>query len=64
MNAHLLNFVNVFLRKIALTLKIGLDETPLLVVAGKIILVEEVVRPLLITVVHRPLVEMVGEVEA
>jgi len=44
--------------------QVGRDEASLLVVAGKIALVEMIMWPVRVTVVHSPLVEMVGKIEA
>jgi hypothetical protein len=50
--------------QLSLMFQVGRDEASLLVVAGKIALVEMIMWPVRVTVVHSPLVEMVGKIEA
>ena len=50
--------------QLSLLFQVGRDEAPLLVVAGKVALVEMIMWPVRVTVVHSPLVEMVPKIEA
>ena len=61
---YFLNLNDGIFGHFSLLLQVRRDEAPLLIIARKVALVEVIVWPVRVTVVHSPLVEMVGKIEA